>query len=112
MAGAILLPDLELGFLLEQADEHRRLQVHVLLAHPATIFWGIGLLALALVASDTWSASQPASGVPADNSATEAKSAQASVYVLLHSHSLSPLHREIHRRLQAPVVEDGEGGTD
>ncbi len=32
-AGAILLPDLEFGFLLEQADQHRRLQVHVFFRH-------------------------------------------------------------------------------
>src|SRR5258708_8036916 len=29
-ARAILLPDFEFGFLLEQPDQHRRLQVHVL----------------------------------------------------------------------------------
>ena len=32
-AGAILLPDLEFGFLLEQPDQDRRIQVHVLGDH-------------------------------------------------------------------------------
>ncbi len=33
VAGAILLPDLELGFLFEQPDQDRRIQVHVLFDH-------------------------------------------------------------------------------
>ena len=33
LAGAVLLPDLEFGFLLEQADQDRRLQIHVLVDH-------------------------------------------------------------------------------
>ena len=32
-ARAVLLPNLELGLLFEQPDQHRRLQIHVLLGH-------------------------------------------------------------------------------
>ncbi|MET3325599.1 hypothetical protein ABIF54_002852 [Bradyrhizobium japonicum] len=44
----------------------------------ARSFGGTGWLALALVASETWSVSQPASRTLAVSSATEAKSARAS----------------------------------
>ena len=45
-AGAVLLPDLEFGFLLEQADQDRRLQVHVLRRHVGDQFWRDRLVGL------------------------------------------------------------------
>ena len=61
-AGTVLLPDLELGFLLEQPDQDRRLQIHVLGVIAANSLGGTGWLALALVASEPISSLlQPAS---------------------------------------------------
>jgi hypothetical protein len=48
-AGAILLPDLELGFLLEQPDQDRRLQIHVLGHHLGDELGGNGLVGLGII---------------------------------------------------------------
>ena len=45
-AGAILLPDLELGLLLEQPDQDRRLQIHILFHHRGEQFWRDRLVGL------------------------------------------------------------------
>ena len=49
LAGAVLLPDLKLGFLLEQADQDRRLQIHVLFHHRGKEFWRNRLIGLGVV---------------------------------------------------------------
>jgi len=48
-AGAVLLPDLELGFLLEQPDQDRRLQIHVFRRHVGDQFWRDRLVGLGVV---------------------------------------------------------------
>ncbi len=48
-AGAILLPDFEFGFLLEQPDQHRRLQVHVLCRHVGDEFRRHRLVGLGII---------------------------------------------------------------
>ena len=48
-AGAILLPDFEFGFLLEDPDQHRRLQVHVLRRHVGDQFRRDRLVGLGVV---------------------------------------------------------------
>jgi len=68
-AGAVLLPDLEFGLLLEDPDQHRRLQVHVLRDHVGDQFRRTGWLALALLASEISSLLQPASTRPAASAA-------------------------------------------
>ena len=59
LAGAILFPDLELGFLLEQPDQHGRLRVHVLLLHLGDELFGDRLVGLGVVGERNFVAVAP-----------------------------------------------------
>ena len=48
-AGAVLLPDLEFSFLLEQPDQDRRLQIHVFCRHVGDQFWRDRLVGLGVI---------------------------------------------------------------